>query len=52
MVAIIYSIKNIPTRINYLYYNPNDVYFQEKSKLELYSKPNCLCCSSLLCASN
>lgn len=47
-----HSIKNMPKRIDYLYYHPNDVYFQEKSQLKLYDKPNCLCCSTLLCEGN
>jgi hypothetical protein len=47
-----YLIKNMPIRVNYLYYNPNDIYYQEHSKTTHYKRPTCLCCSSLLCADN
>jgi len=48
----IYSIKNMPQKIYYLYYDPQEVYFQEKLKSIYYTKPKCLCCSSLLCSDN
>jgi hypothetical protein len=51
-IDYMYPIKNMPKRIDYLYYHPNDAYYQETSKLEFYPKSNCLCCSSLLCAAN
>jgi len=51
-IDYLYLLRNMPHRINYLYYNPNDIYFQEKSKSQYYSKPSCLCCSTLLCPDN
>ena len=45
-------LSNMPTRINYLYYHPNDVYYNENCKLVHYSKPECLCCSTIMCHSN
>ena len=45
-------LKFMPRRIQYLYDNPNDVYFQEGAKIVHFKKPNCLCCSSLLCGEN
>ena len=45
-------LANMPTRINYLYYHPNDVYYNENCKLAHYSKPECLCCSTIMCHSN
>jgi ubiquitin-protein ligase len=45
-------LKNMPKRIYYLYEHPNDVYYQEGAKISHYKKPNCLCCSTLLCADN
>lgn len=47
-----YKIKNMPNRINYLYYHPNDVYFEEKNKIKHFKSPKCLCCTSLLCGEN
>lgn len=46
------KLKFMPKRIQYLYDNPNDVYFQERSTIKHYKKPECLCCSTLLCADN
>ena len=45
-------LKFMPKRIQYLYDNPNDVYYQEGAKIKHFKKPNCLCCSSLLCGEN
>ena len=47
-----YLLKNMPTRIYYLYYHPDEIYFKEKSVNINYNNTNCLCCSSLLCADN
>jgi ubiquitin-protein ligase len=56
-------LKNMPRRIDYLYYNPNEMYIGENAKFDLFSpirdnivvirtKPKCLCCSTLLCPDN
>ena len=45
-------LKNMPKRIEYLYYCENDMYFEENVKYENLKKPNCLCCSTLLCGYN
>jgi len=47
-----YNLKNMPRKVEYLYYHPNDMYFQENSNLEHFKKPDCLCCSTLLCGEN
>jgi hypothetical protein len=47
-----FTIKQMPNRIDYLYYHPNDMYYQENSNATYYKRPNCLCCSSLLCHDN
>lgn len=47
-----YLLKNMPTRIYYLYYYPNQMYFQEKSETINYNRRECLCCNNLLCAAN
>jgi len=47
-----YILKNMPKRIEYLYYHQNDMYVDEKYKYTFYKKPECLCCNSLLCADN
>lgn len=47
-----YSLKNMPKRIYYLYYHPEQMYFQEKKESINYSKIQCICCSSLLCPDN
>ena len=47
-----YSLKNMPTRIYYLYYHPEQMYFQEKKENVNYNKIQCICCSSLLCPDN
>lgn len=46
------KLKFMPKRIQYLYDNPNDVYYQERSIIKHYKKPECLCCSTLLCPDN
>jgi hypothetical protein len=45
-------LKNMPKRIEYLYYRLYDMYFEEIVKYENLQKKNCLCCSTLLCAYN
>ena len=45
-------LKNMPKRIEYLYYKSDDMYFEENMKYESLKKPNCLCCSTLLCPYN
>ena len=47
-----YKLKNMPRKIEYLYYHPSNIYFQENFKKIHFSKPNCLCCSTLLCGEN
>ena len=45
-------LKEMPRRIQYLYDHPNDVYYKEDSKITHYKKPDCLCCSTLICPDN
>ena len=45
-------LKNMPKKIEYLYYSSNDMYFEENMKYENLKKQNCLCCSTLLCGDN
>lgn len=47
-----YSLKNMPTRIYYLYYHPEQMYFQEKLETINYNRRDCLCCNTLLCSAN
>ena len=47
-----FLLKNMPRRIHYLYEHPNDVYYKEGAKIAHYKKPNCLCCSTLICPDN
>ena len=47
-----YSLKKMPKTIEYLYYNKDDMYYQENKKITLLNKTHCICCDSLLCADN
>jgi ubiquitin-protein ligase len=47
-----FLLKNMPRRIQYLYDHPNDLYYQEGTKIAHFNKPSCLCCSTLLCGDN
>ena len=48
----IYVIKKMPFRIKYLYNNPNEMYYDGKSKTINFNNSSCLCCNSLLCPDN
>uniref|UniRef100_A0A6C0KYR1 Uncharacterized protein n=1 Tax=viral metagenome TaxID=1070528 RepID=A0A6C0KYR1_9ZZZZ len=45
-------LNKMPKRVRYLYENPNDIYYNEKCKIKHFSRPDCLCCSNLLCPEN
>jgi len=45
-------LRNMPPRIYYLFYHPNDVYVGEQTRIHKHYTPECLCCKSLMCADN
>jgi hypothetical protein len=48
-----FLLKNMPTRIHYLYTFPNEVYFREGVYIHAQRKSTkCICCSGLLCPEN
>jgi hypothetical protein len=47
-----FLLNKMPPRIKYLYENPNDIYYNESCKMKHFSRPDCLCCSNLLCPEN
>jgi len=48
-----YKLKNMPKRIDYLYYHPNKLYTDDTRSISISNnRPNCLCCTSLLCSAN
>jgi len=50
-----YDLKRMPTRVQYLYNRPDDMYYEESVKMKnmaICSNWHCLCCQSLLCGDN
>ena len=47
-----YSIKKMSFRIQYLYNNPKEMYYDENRKITNLNNISCLCCDSLLCSDN
>jgi len=47
-----FLLKNMPKRVEYLYYHPNIMYVDERCTFKHYKIPECICCSSLLCPDN
>lgn len=47
-----YKLKEMPTKIYYLYYHPEKMYVDDTTSINKECRPTCLCCNTLLCAAN
>ena len=47
-----YRLKEMPSKIYYLYYHPEKMYMDDSISINKQCRPTCLCCNNLLCPAN